>query len=80
MAKPSPKAINVVCSECGLSWEKHTAGRKTAPTADVCIRLLKAELAARPRFSSNNYPQTASNATSNLTARGIWIDTNGAQS
>lgn len=57
MAKPKPIARNVVCSECGLPWEKHTANRKTDPTPDVCIRLLKAALAARPSFAG--YGQTA---------------------
>lgn len=50
MAKPAPVSKVVVCSVCGLPWEDHTKGRKTAPTADVCIRLLKAEIAKRPRF------------------------------
>lgn len=50
MAKPKPIAKQVVCSECGLSWDAHTKGRKTDPTPDVCIRLLKAELAKRPMY------------------------------
>lgn len=50
MAKPKPVPKSVVCSECGLPWSKHTDGRKTDPTPDVCIRLLKLELAKRPAF------------------------------
>lgn len=50
MAKPTPVAKLTVCSVCGLDWERHTKDRKTAPTADVCIRLLKAELAKRPSY------------------------------
>ena len=49
MARPKPISKSVVCSECGLPWAKHTAGRKTDPTLDVCVRLLKAEL-AKPRY------------------------------
>lgn len=48
MAKPKPVPKSVVCSECGLAWNRHTEGRKTDPTPDVCIRLLKADLAKRP--------------------------------
>lgn len=47
MAKPSPVSKFVVCSVCDLPWEDHTKGRKTAPTADVCIRLLRAEILKR---------------------------------
>lgn len=50
MAKPAPVAKFTVCSVCGLDWERHTKDRKTAPTADVCIRLLKDELAKRPVY------------------------------
>jgi hypothetical protein len=42
---PQPRTVKVVCSDCGLPWEAHTKGRKTAPTADVCVRLLNAEVA-----------------------------------
>lgn len=49
MKKPKPVNKTIVCSECGLPWEKHTARRKTVePTLDDCVALLKAEL-ARPR-------------------------------
>jgi hypothetical protein len=47
MAKPKPVSKSVVCSECGLAWNRHTEGRKTDPTPDVCIRLLKADLLKR---------------------------------
>lgn len=50
MAKPKPVAKLVVCSECGLAWDRHTAGRKTDPTPDVCVGLLKADLAKRPSY------------------------------
>lgn len=53
MAKPSPVSRLTVCSVCGLDWDRHTKDRKTAPTADVCIRLLKAELAKRPSYAQN---------------------------
>lgn len=56
MAKPSPKVIKTVCSECGLSWDDHTKGRKTAPTLDVCVRLLKVEL-AKPKAAPMPYYQ-----------------------
>lgn len=53
--KPEPKATEVVCTCCGLDWEKHRQGRpsknsKAAVTNADCVRLLKAELAARPRI------------------------------
>jgi hypothetical protein len=60
MAKPKPIAKQVVCSECALPWDDHTKGRKTDPTPDVCVRLLKAELAKRPRQMP--YFSSASNA------------------
>lgn len=44
MAKPKPVPRDVVCSECGLSWDDHTKDRKTDPTPDDCIRLLKLTL------------------------------------
>jgi hypothetical protein len=44
MAKPRPVPRDVVCSECGLPWADHTKNRKTEPTPDVCIRLLKQTL------------------------------------
>jgi hypothetical protein len=59
MAKPKPVSKQVVCSECGLPWDEHTKGRKTDPTADVCVRLLRAELAKRPRMWSNAASGTA---------------------
>lgn len=53
MAKPTPVSKVTVCSVCDLPWDDHTKGRKTAPTADVCIRLLKAKLASRPTYPYN---------------------------
>lgn len=63
MAKPKPIPKSVVCSVCNLPWDEHTKGRKTDPTPDVCIRLLKVELSKRPRqqpyFSSSASPHFA---------------------
>ena len=50
MAKPKPVPKTVVCSVCDLPWEEHTKGRKTEPSVDVCVRLLKAELAKARRY------------------------------
>lgn len=53
--KPEPKATHVVCTACGLNWDKHLAGpRKKNPTLEDCVRVLKAELGARPRMLSNS--------------------------
>jgi hypothetical protein len=43
--KPEPKPLQIVCSCCGLDWEKHGA----KPTLAKCVELLKAELAKRSR-------------------------------
>jgi len=51
MAKPEPISKYIVCSECGLSWENHKK-----KSIDECVRLLKAELARRPRL--NQYGTT----------------------
>jgi hypothetical protein len=64
MPKPKPIAKHVVCSECGLSWEKHKERMKTSeaePKPEDCIALLKAELAKRPAFA---YAQSNSNGMS----------------
>lgn len=50
-ATPSPVAVTTICSVCGLGWELHG----TKPTTEDCIRLLKAELAARPVFVPQPY-------------------------
>ena len=63
MAKPKPVPKTVVCSICDLPWEDHTKGRKTEPTADVCIRLLKAELAKRPYWPPKQWLSTAATGT-----------------
>jgi hypothetical protein len=49
MKKPEPINKHIVCSLCGLDWEKHGAN----PTIEKCVGLLKAELASRPLFRSN---------------------------
>jgi hypothetical protein len=46
----------MVCSECGLSWDSHTKGRKTAPTLETCVVLLKAQLALQPSHRVFAYP------------------------
>lgn len=63
---PKPIFKTCVCSECGLPWEDHTTkGRKTEPTLDDCVRLLKAALAAKPMYS---YPTVSgSSANSGIT-------------
>lgn len=47
--KPAPIAKNVVCSCCGLAWDRH--GKE--PGVDKCVELLKADLAKRPHYSTN---------------------------
>ena len=44
MKKPEPVVTSQACSLCGLDWNRH--GDK--PTAETCITLLRADLAARP--------------------------------
>jgi hypothetical protein len=46
MPKPKPVPTLLSCSECGLAWERHEKATKAE-----CIRLLKADLAARPLTS-----------------------------
>lgn len=43
---PQPVPTEVKCSECGLPWDGHG----DEPTLADCVRLLKAELARRPRL------------------------------
>lgn len=50
--KPKPVVVTTICSECGLAWEAHG---KNPTTAD-CIRLLKIELAKRPKTTVTYYP------------------------
>jgi hypothetical protein len=67
--KPEPKATNVVCTECGLDWAKHLAGpRKKTPTHEDCVRVLKAELATRPK----HYQQFSFPSQSGFTAAASW--------
>ena len=47
--KPQPRTVKVVCSECGLDWNRHTT---EAPSLADCVRLLKQELAKRPIWNS----------------------------
>ena len=44
MPVPKPVPTRVVCSVCGLDWERH--GEK--PGYEICIKLLKADLAKKP--------------------------------
>lgn len=41
MKKPEPVAKQVVCSQCGLDWDKHGDN----PTIEKCVEMLKAEVA-----------------------------------
>ena len=67
MAKPVPMPIKIVCSECGLSWEKHEKA-----TLSECIRLLRAELARRPQWS---YTQTYGIRDATVTyGKGVVLD------
>jgi len=50
--KPNPVHVNVICSECGLSWDAHGP----RPTLDDCVRLLRAELARRPVVVNHPLP------------------------
>ena len=43
--KPKPVVVETICSECGMDWDLHGEN----PTTSDCIRLLRAELAIRPR-------------------------------
>jgi hypothetical protein len=50
MAAPKPIPQHVVCSECGLAWDKHkSTSLGLASTLEECVRLLKLELATRPQ-------------------------------
>lgn len=68
MAKPSPVPKSVVCSVCDLPWEDHAKGRKTAPTADVCIRLLKAKLTTRVVYPFTMAGTAGSSIAQNVTS------------
>ena len=49
--KPEPVAKTTVCSVCGLSWPDHTALLPfAAPTLEVCVKLLKAELSKQRAY------------------------------
>lgn len=50
--KPEPIPKQIVCSACGLDWEKHPK-RKTGVVEADCIKLLRAELARRPVYNWN---------------------------
>ena len=41
--KPHPVVIKTICSLCGLDWDGHGDD----PTAEDCVRLLKAEVAKK---------------------------------
>ena len=49
--KPKPISTSVVCSECGLPWDKHSTAEDEEVTLASCVGLLKAELAKRPLFT-----------------------------
>lgn len=40
--KPEPRALSIVCSLCGQSWEAHKADDSGDVSTLECIRLLKA--------------------------------------
>lgn len=44
--KPEPISNHIVCSVCGMNWEKHGP----EPTLERCVELLKAELKTRPKW------------------------------
>ena len=48
--KPKPVNQNVVCSECGQPWDKHT-DRTKEPTLEDCVAILKAALLNPGKFS-----------------------------
>jgi hypothetical protein len=48
MKKPQPKSVNIVCSVCGLAWDRHKSEKDKEPTLESCVALLKEELAKRP--------------------------------
>lgn len=48
MAVPSPVPKQMVCSVCGLGWERH---KRRNHTMAECVELLKAELASRPVYN-----------------------------
>lgn len=52
MPTPKPVPASTICSECGLPWQGH----KDKPTLETCVRLLKAELARRPKTSTVVWP------------------------
>jgi hypothetical protein len=64
MKKPEPINKHIVCSLCGLDWEKH--GEK--PVIEKCVELLKAELAKRPPvFRPQTFGYGGYSGTGNLT-------------
>lgn len=42
--KPEPVPVETVCSVCKLDWDRHGDN----PTLEICIELLKADLAVKP--------------------------------
>lgn len=70
--KPHAVALNVVCSDCGLSWDAHMKvvhpdekGQPLEPVVEPseCVRLLKAELAKRPYVTYTTGPNTTTGQT-----------------
>jgi hypothetical protein len=86
--KPKPVSKHVVCSVCGLDWDRHPKKKDKEPTLEACVELLKAELASRPRLqqwvSHPTYSGTANAAITSysqqallrqqLGVRGISLD------
>ena len=64
MKKPEPINKHIVCSACGLEWEKH--GEK--PTLEKCVELLKAELATRSTAAQWQGRVWSSNPSNAITA------------
>jgi hypothetical protein len=55
MAKPKPVIVERVCSLCGEDWDAHGDN----PTAEDCVKLLKAKLALQPVMVRERvYPHT----------------------
>jgi hypothetical protein len=50
--KPHAIVVQTICSLCGLDWVDHGED----PTAEDCIRLLKAEVARKSAFPVYWYP------------------------
>jgi hypothetical protein len=51
--KPEPKSVKIVCTVCGLDWDRHRCASDSDVSIEECVRLLKADLSAkRPAFTT----------------------------